>query len=104
MNKSCCDEKLAELLDENFFKALGDVSRQDILLGLVAKNESQTVSEIAECCPQSISVVSRHLKMLKDVGVLNAEKQGKEVLYQVDVKSIVTYLRELADAIEDCCG
>ena len=59
---------------------------------------------MAECCPVDISVVSRHLAILREAGILAARKQGKEVLYSVRSTELVSTLRELADAIEGCCG
>ncbi|MCG8314491.1 MAG: metalloregulator ArsR/SmtB family transcription factor [Pseudomonadales bacterium] len=103
MAKACCDINLTEQLDSEFFKALGDASRLAVLLQLTAIGNCKTVSEIAACCPQSISVVSRHLKVLKDSGILSAEKHGKEVIYTFRNKEVAQQLRLLADAIENCC-
>lgn len=100
---SCEQQALLEQLDSELFKALGDPSRQQLLVSLANQPCCQTVSQIAECCPLSISVVSRHLKMLKDVGVLSAQKQGKEVFYEVNTGFVVSQLRQLADALESCC-
>ena len=100
---SCAVSQISEVFDSQFFKALSDSSRLAILLQLVVIGNNKTVTEIAECCPQSISVVSRHLKMLKESGILDAEKQGKEVIYRFKNKEVAQQLRVLADAIENCC-
>ncbi len=42
--------------------------------------------------------------MLRDAGILSAEKRGKEVYYSVCYGEVVTKLRAIADAIESCCG
>jgi DNA-binding transcriptional ArsR family regulator len=47
--------------------------------------------------------VSRHLAMLRDAGILNAEKKGKSVFYFVSYSALVGFLRSIADAIEACC-
>jgi DNA-binding transcriptional ArsR family regulator len=44
------------------------------------------------------------LRTLKDAGVLEAEKKGKEVFYRVKARELVRFLRGLADALETCCG
>jgi len=62
-----------------------------------------TVSEIADCCEIDISVVSRHLAILRDAGVLSARKCGKNVYYSVRYEELATTLRALADAFEACC-
>jgi len=99
----CSSGDLAKLLDSEFFKALADPSRLNILASLAQKSADQTVSEIAECCPQSLSVVSRHLKTLKDGGIVSSEKIGKEVIYRVRTGDVIQRLRDLADALEQCC-
>jgi len=94
---------LPSLLPLELFKALGDPNRLAILAGLATGGSAQTVSEVAARCPVDISVVSRHLKILKQGGVLDAEKRGKEVLYRVRVPYLVNLLRDLASALEVCC-
>ena len=99
---SCCPA-LDGLLDHRFFKALCDPNRIGLLIRLAECRKPCTVSEMAECCPVDISVVSRHLAILREAGILAARKQGKEVLYSVRSTELVSTLRELADAIEGCC-
>jgi hypothetical protein len=41
--------------------------------------------------------------MLREAGILKAEKHGKEVYYSVPYEELVATLRQLADAIEGCC-
>ena len=59
--------------------------------------------ELAGCCPVDLSVVSRHLRTFREAGVVEARKQGKEVLYRVRFDALVAILRNLADALEGCC-
>ena len=101
--KACCASPIDELLDSQFFKALSDSSRLSVLSRLAAVGNHKTVTEIAACCPQSMSVVSRHLKVLKESGIVQAEKQGKEVFYSFRNKAVAAQLRQLADTIETCC-
>ncbi|MDX1695728.1 MAG: metalloregulator ArsR/SmtB family transcription factor [Ketobacteraceae bacterium] len=93
----------SELLDSQFFKALSDGSRLSVLMQLIRIGNGKTVTDIAACCPQSISVVSRHLKTLKESGIVSAEKQGKEVLYRFRNREVAAQLRRLADLLENCC-
>lgn len=106
MSNTCCKEldTLTKELDTDFFKALADPARLNILLSLAKPECKLTVSEVSECCPQSISVVSRHLKILKDGGILSSEKDGKEVIYHIKTGEVATRLRSLADALESCCA
>ena len=98
----CC-AGMDELLSPRFFRALCDPNRLAILRRLARECEPCTVSRLSECCPVNISVVSRHLAILRDAGILEAEKRGKEVYYSVRFNDLVRTLRGIADAIEACC-
>ncbi len=102
MTTTCCNGLLPYLPPE-LFRALSDPTRVAILARLATACREQTVSEVAECCPIDLSVVSRHLRTLKDAGVLSAEKRGKEVFYTVRARELSQLLRNLADALDACC-
>lgn len=88
-----------------FFRALCDPNRVSLLAWLASQRRLCTVSEIAEggACPVDLSVVSRHLHTLREAGILESERRGREVLYRVRVDALVSTLRGLADALEACC-
>ena len=90
-------------LGTDFFKALSDPSRIQVLLRLASSPNPCTVSQVAEDCTVDLSVVSRHLSQLKRAGILSAEKQGREVYYRLNTVSVVKALRQCADALERCC-
>ena len=98
----CCGGVL-ENLSPTLFKALGDANRVSILSHLAKAGGPQSVTDVTGCCDVDFSVVSRHLKVLKDAGAVTAVKQGKAVHYSLNVASLVSFLRELADALEACC-
>ena len=98
----CC-RQLHESLSQGFFKALCDENRLRLLVQLAGCRTPCTVSQIAECCPVDLSVVSRHLAVLRDAGLIEARKQGKEVYYTVRYGDVIDTLRNVADAIEGCC-
>ncbi len=99
---ACCN--LGDVLQPRFFKALGEPNRVALLATLAQCGRPCTVSEMAECCPINVSVVSRHLAMLRDAGILDAQRQGKEVYYSVRFPKLIETLRSIADALETCCG
>ncbi|MDJ0766719.1 MAG: metalloregulator ArsR/SmtB family transcription factor [Myxococcota bacterium] len=101
-NTPCC-YGLSEWLSPDLFKALSDPNRVTMLARIAEEKREQTVTEIAGCCPVDMSVVSRHLRILRDAGILSAQKRGKEVYYSVRVDDFVRLLRNLADALEACC-
>lgn len=65
------------------FVALGDEHRQRILLTF-DKGERLTVGQIAEVATLSRPAVSHHLKILREAGVLLAERAGREVYLRVN--------------------
>jgi len=95
---------IGKLLDDRLFKALGAPRRIAILVRVAESPKPCRVSEVASCCPTDISVVSRHLGLLRDAGILAAEKRGREVYYSVRCSELAATLRALADGIEQCCA
>jgi ArsR family transcriptional regulator, arsenate/arsenite/antimonite-responsive transcriptional repressor len=86
------------------FRVLADPNRVALLERLIARGpEMQSVSELARACPVDFSVVSRHLKQLRDAGVIEAKRVGKHVYYGVRAREVASVLRRLADALETCC-
>ena len=65
--------------------------------------DAQTVSKLSDCCPTDLSVVSRHLGTLKEAGIVESEKRGREVFYRLRYDQVAQSLRQMADAIEECC-
>ncbi|NOG54906.1 MAG: helix-turn-helix transcriptional regulator [Planctomycetes bacterium] len=90
-------------MEPRFFKALGDGNRIALLARLAALCRPCTVSEIACCCPVDLSVVSRHLAILREAEIVQMEKRGKEVLYTVRYDVLAQTFRQIADAIDACC-
>ncbi len=101
-NQQCCDG-LSQWLLPDLFKALSDPNRVAILARLAEMSGEQTVTEVASCCPINLSVVSRHLRTLRDAGIVECEKRGKEVFYRARVGNLSKLLRNLADALDACC-
>ncbi len=68
------------------FEALGDPNRREILrlLGV----EDLAVGEIAEAMPISRPAVSRHLRLLKDAGLVAERAQGTRRIYQLQAEGL----------------
>jgi len=99
---SCCPD-LEALIDPGLFRALGDPNRVALIAGIGRRGRPTTVSEAASCCPVDLSVVSRHLAVLRRAGVVESAKSGREVRYTLSPATLATTLRSLADALEACC-
>jgi ArsR family transcriptional regulator len=99
---ACCED-LRTHMQTGLFKALCDANRVAILADLAAAGVPRTVGQIAEPLPVDLSVVSRHLAVLREAGVLAANKRGKEVYYTVRYQGLAGSLRAMAAAIDACC-
>lgn len=99
---SCCSG-LQSLMSPKLFKALSDPKRLSLLVRLAELGEACNVGQIAQGSGVDLSVVSRHLAMLRDAGVIRCDKRGKEVWCVVETAAVVKVLRDLADALEACC-
>jgi DNA-binding transcriptional ArsR family regulator len=99
---ACCSD-LARLLSPHLFKAFSDPKRISLLVRLAESRRPCTVSQIAEGSDVDLSVVSRHLSVLREAGIISCVKQGKEVWCSVQTSAVASMLRDLADALESCC-
>ena len=79
-----------------------DPIRMEIIL-LLGKDSPMNVGDIASQFRISRPAISHHLKVLKDAGIVQSEKNGQEVYYSLDRARIVAGLRQIADMIENCC-
>lgn len=78
------------------FDALGDPNRRAIV-ELLGSGE-KSVGELAGALPISRPAVSRHLRLLKEAGLVVEEAQGTRHLYSLDVpgvEAVEAYLRQV---------
>jgi len=78
------------------FDALGDSNRRAIVELLVSGG--RTVGEIADALPISRPAVSRHLRLLKNAGLVIDEPRGTRRIYQLHdqgVAAVEAYLVEV---------
>ena len=81
-----------------FFTAMGDPIRLQIVLLL--REKPLNVGEIAAHFQISRPAISHHLRVLKDANILDSEKTGQEIYYQMNAAYIVDELRRLADKLD----
>lgn len=81
------------------FTALGDEHRQRILLTF-APGERLNVGQIAEVSTLSRSAVSHHLKILREAGVLDSRKEGKEVFFWINKDFLLEVIANVLDYIK----
>jgi DNA-binding transcriptional ArsR family regulator len=75
------------------FGALGDPHRRAIVELLA--DEARSVRELADRLPISRPAVSRHLRLLKEAGLVNDEREGTRRRYRLDgdgIEAVRSYL------------
>ncbi len=100
MNTSRASAASQELLD--FTKAMGSASRIQILL-LFLDGQERTVNQITEAVGLGQPTTSEHLAIMKRLGILTADKRGKEVYYRPDRIQIAHYLDVISNLLKKCC-
>ena len=71
------------------FKALGHPTRLAIV-DMLAGGE-RCVCEIDEQIDADMSTVSRHLSLLRNVGILASDKRGNQVFYRLECPCITSF-------------
>ena len=68
------------------FEALGDPTRREILRLLSAGDKA--VHELADALPISRPAVSRHLRLLKDAGMVTERAEGTRRIYRLEAEGV----------------
>lgn len=87
--------KVVQMLDGAFLRALSEPARLQVLRVLLTEGPSD-IAGIAAHFPQDRSVVSRHLKVLHEAGIVRAEKSGRHRIYEIDGAAFVETLEHIA--------
>ena len=80
---------------QSAFKALADPTRREILKLL--RNGPKTSGEIAEKFPSAWATISRHLAVLRDAGLILSERNGQQIVYELNTTvfdDVVNHLLE----------
>ncbi|WOE31501.1 MULTISPECIES: metalloregulator ArsR/SmtB family transcription factor [unclassified Acinetobacter] len=75
----------------DFFKCLADETRFKIVM-LVVKNNEQCVCDLTEKLQLSQPKISRHLALLRALGLLRDRRQGQWVYYSLNPNLPTCYL------------
>lgn len=70
-----------------FFQAMSDPTRQQIL-SLLEKSDKVCVNDLVRGLNASQPTVSKHLAILKNAGLVTAEKEGQQVFYSLNSRRI----------------
>lgn len=93
--------ELIQILDSKFFKALSEPARVQILKYLILNGRSD-IADIAANLPQDRSVISRHLQMMHEVGILSCEKVTRHRYYEIEGSLFLNKLETIIEKIKEC--
>jgi len=77
------------------FRALADPTRREILRLL--RTAPRTSGEIADRFHSSWPTISRHLAVLRDAGLVVAERNGQEIHYEINTSVVQELIEHLMD-------
>jgi len=90
---TCSEEVLTQFAQK--LKVCGHPVRLKLLCH-IAREQDLCVSELWVCVNQPQPVVSQHLAVLKDKGIVKSEVKGNKRIYSI----IDPFVREMVDALE----
>jgi len=94
-------DNLVKALDSKVMKALTDPTRANILKFLMLNGRSD-ISTIAEYLPQDRSVISRHLNMMAEAGIVIAEKETRHRFYTINGAAFLNEFEAITGMIKKC--
>ena len=77
------------------FRALADPTRREILRLL--RDGPKTTGEIAEQFPTAWATISRHLGALRDAGLILSERNGQQIVYELNTTVFQDLVEHLLD-------
>ncbi len=84
---------------ERAFKALGQETRLKLFLTLA--HQRFCVCQLENAFNSSQPAISQHLRILREAGLVRAERQGLWTFYQADVEALNNMLQAFNGALTD---
>lgn len=91
------DDQVHELAE--VFRLMSDPSRLKIVLSCLS--EKVSVGEMAQRLNLAPSLVSHHLRLLRAARLLQADRQGRQVFYQVTDEHVLRMLGDMVDHVAE---
>ena len=82
--------------DDRLWSAIAEPSRRRVLDLLVSGGEA-TASDLAALVPFTRQAVSKHLLVLESAGLVSRRKQGRDVLFRVEIARLDEATRAMSD-------
>ncbi len=80
---------------EKISKALGDMNRLKILNYLSDKGGCGECSDLGDVVDLAQPSISHHIKILTDAGLIDSEKEGRNLRYTLNKDVLTDYIRGL---------
>jgi ArsR family transcriptional regulator len=93
--RCCQDKKSLAYLSQTaeFLKIISEENRLKILC--ILREEEKCVCDIWQCLDLAQNLVSHHLKVLKDFGLVSSRQEGLKVFYKLNKEVVKKYLKLL---------
>jgi DNA-binding transcriptional ArsR family regulator len=99
--------KLApERINAKIFAALGDETRLTLVKKL-SSAEPRSIAQLALDSHLTRQAITKHLRVLEDVGIVHSEKTGRESLFELNrepIDGVKQYLESVAAQWQDALG
>ena len=99
--KRVAADRLIDAFDSKFFKTMSEPVRMQIMRVLLLNGRSD-IATIADNMPQDRSVISRHLNLMSEVGILKCEKEARHMFYEIDGNVFLNKLENMTRQIRNC--
>jgi DNA-binding transcriptional ArsR family regulator len=106
MSKRRSPGVLAQEAHALVFSALGDGTRL-LLIGKLCAGRSRSISQLTEDSALTRQAITKHLRVLENVGLVHGERRGREILFEFTPKPVeeaARYLGLVAQQWEQALG
>ena len=90
---------MTTVTDDQLWSAIADPSRRRVL-DLLVQGRATTATSLAQNVPFSRQAVVKHLVVLEHAGLINRQKEGREVRFRIDPER----LNDAAHAMAQLAG
>jgi len=90
--------QIITIQSEEVFQALADETRLRIIRLMVSTNEESCLCELVDSLLEPAYKLSRHLKILRQAGLLSSQKEGRWVYHRLVIKP--EYLEHLYATVQ----
>ena len=106
-SKNIAVKDLIQVFESQFFKAMAEPVRIDILKFILINGRSD-IATVAKTIKKDRSVISRHLHIMVEAGLLSYEKVSRNSYFEIDGKElrtkVYTLFQKVDSAINNCCS